>query len=153
MRRGACAAHAAGDQDDVCLGFGDTGGHCADARLRHELHTHPRVRIDLLQIIDQLRKVFDRIDVMVRRRRNERHARRGVAQLRDQLCHLETRQLAAFPGLGALGDLDFYLAAFIEILSSDTKSARGNLLDGGVHIVAVRQRPVAGAVFPALTRD
>src|SRR2546421_5711735 len=42
---------------------------------RSQLHADPRVRVDLLQIVDELRQVLDRIDVVVRRRRDQRHAR------------------------------------------------------------------------------
>src|SRR3546814_8214709 len=47
-------------------------------------------------------KILDRIDVMVRRRRDERHARSGVTQARDHLRHLEAGKLAALAGLCAL---------------------------------------------------
>ena len=39
------------------------------------------LRIDVLQIEDELREIFDRVDVVVRRRRDQRHARRRVAHL------------------------------------------------------------------------
>ena len=47
----------------------------ADADFRHELDGHRRVRIGILQIENELRQIFDGIDVMVRRRRNQLHAR------------------------------------------------------------------------------
>ena len=56
--------------------FCHTRGDGADARCTHQLDAHPRARVDLLQVVNQLGKVFDRINVMVRWRRNERHARR-----------------------------------------------------------------------------
>ena len=46
--------------------FCHTRGDGADARCTDELDAHPRARIDLLQVVDQLGKVFDRINVMVR---------------------------------------------------------------------------------------
>ena len=58
------------------MGFCHTSGDGADACRAHQLDAHPRARVDLLQVVDQLGKVFDRINVMVRWRRNERHARR-----------------------------------------------------------------------------
>ena len=51
-------------------------------------------RVRVLQVEDQLREVLDRVDVVVRRRRNEAHARRGVAHLRDPRIHLVARAAA-----------------------------------------------------------
>src|SRR5436190_9963044 len=48
----------------------------------------------------------DRVDVVMRRRRDQLDARRGVAQPADVLVDLVSRQLAALAGLGALRDLD-----------------------------------------------
>src|SRR4029078_7436017 len=93
-----------------------TGSDRADADLRHELHAHPRAWVDVLQIVDQLRQVLDRIDVVVWGGRNESHARGGVAHLGDRLAHLVTGQLAAFAGLGALRDLDLQIAGVEQIL-------------------------------------
>ena len=42
---------------------------------------------------------------------------------------LWSRQLAAFPGLGTLGHLDFQLLATAQVLSGDTKTTRGDLLN------------------------
>ena len=69
-----------------------------------------RIGIGVLQIEDQLRQVFDGVDVVVRRRRNELHARRRIAQPRDVLIDLVARQLTAFAGLGALRHLDLQFA-------------------------------------------
>ena len=68
LRARARAANTAGDKDDVGLCLRNTGGHRTDAGLGNQLHADAAIRVDLLQIIDQLREVFDRIDVMVRRR-------------------------------------------------------------------------------------
>ena len=100
----------AGDQDHVGLGLGDAGGDRADAGLGDQLHADPGVGVDLLQVVDELRQVLDRVDVVVRRRRDQRHAGRGVAQAGDLERDLEAGQLAALAGLGALGDLDLELA-------------------------------------------
>ena len=67
------------NQHLIGFGFGDACGDGANADFRHELDRDIRIRICILQVIDQLREVFDRIDVVVRRRRDELHARRGIA--------------------------------------------------------------------------
>ena len=69
----------AADQDDVGLGLGDAGGDRADADLGHQLHADARAVVRVLQVVDQLRQVLDRVDVVVRRRRDQPDARRRVA--------------------------------------------------------------------------
>ena len=75
LRRRTGATVMAGDQDHVGLGLGDACGDGADAGLCHELDRDSRARVDLLQVVDELREVFDRVDVVVRRRRDERDPR------------------------------------------------------------------------------
>ena len=68
-------------------------------------------RLRVLQVVDQLGQIFDRIDVVVRRRRDQPDARRRVPRLRDPRIHLRAGQLAAFARLRALRHLDLQLAA------------------------------------------
>ena len=74
-----------------------------------------------------------------------------MAQLRDQLGHLEAGQLAALPGLCALGHLDFDLAALVEILRRHAETAGGDLLHRRVHIVAIGQRTIPRTVLAAFS--
>ena len=46
----------------------------------------PRLGVDLLQVVDELRQILDRVDVVVRRRADQRHAGRRVAQPGDHLA-------------------------------------------------------------------
>ena len=57
-----------------------------------------------LQVVDQLRQVLDGVDVVVRRRADEAHARRAVARARNVALHLAARQLPALacPGGGGM---------------------------------------------------
>ena len=66
----ACAGATviAGNRDEIRVGLGHARRDSTDSRLRHELHRYQGLRIDLLQVKDQLRQVLDRVDVMVRRR-------------------------------------------------------------------------------------
>ena len=107
--RGAGAAVVAGDHHVVALALGHAGGHGADADLGHQLDADRGMRRDVLQVVDQLGQVLDRIDVVVRRRRDQADAGHRVAQLADVLGHLAAGQLAALAGLGALGHLDLDL--------------------------------------------
>ncbi len=149
LRRGARAAVVAADEHDVRVRLGDAGGDGADADLGHELDADARVMVGVLQVVDQLGQVLDRVDVMVRRRRDQADARGGVADLGDPGIDLLPGQLAAFAGLGALGHLDLELLGVDQVMAGDAEPAGGDLLDGAVLRVAVRQRHVAFGVFAA----
>ena len=87
------------------------------------------MRIDGPQIVNQLGQIFDAVNVVVRWRRNERRARRGVANPRDVLGDFLRGQLAAFPRLGALRHFDFEFLGAHEILRRHAKASGSNLLD------------------------
>ncbi|MPL60913.1 hypothetical protein SDC9_06477 [bioreactor metagenome] len=126
------------DQDDVGLRLRHARRDRADARRRHQLHRDLGARVDLLEVVDQLREVLDRVDVVVRRRRDQRHALGRVPQTCDELGHLHARKLAALAGLGALRDLDFQLFAVVQVFGGHAEPARGHLLDLRRRVVAVR---------------
>src|SRR5690606_12889964 len=69
-----------------------------------------------------------------------------VTESRDQSVDLASRQLAAFAGLGALGNLDLQHFGIDQVFRGDTKPAGGDLLDLGA-----LERPVARRVFATLT--
>src|SRR5207244_5917577 len=104
-RRGAGSAVVPGDDDVICLALGNARRDRADTDLGHQLHADARAGVGVLQVVDQLRQIFDRIDVVVRRRADQSHAGHRVAQVADVLADLATRQLAALTGLGALPHL------------------------------------------------
>ena len=149
-RRGAGAALEAGDRHVVGARLGDARRDRADADLGHELHRDVGLRVDVLQVEDQLRQVLDRIDVVVRRRRDQPHARRRVAHLGDGGVDLVAGQLAAFAGLGALRHLDLHHVGVDEVLRRHAEAARRHLLDGRAHRIAVGQRLEAVRLLAAL---
>ena len=140
----------AADQDRVGLGLRHTRRNRADAGARHEFYADRRLRIDLLEVVDQLRQVFDRIDVVVRRRTDERHTRRRMPQLGDQGRHLEARQLSALAGFSTLGHLDFDLTARVQVLGRHAKPAAADLLDRAACVVAIGAGDGARRVLAAL---
>ena len=75
QRRRAGAAVVAGDEDVVGVGLGDARGDGADADLGDELHRDRRARVRAAQVVDELLEVLDRVDVVVRRRRDQADAR------------------------------------------------------------------------------
>ena len=147
--RRARAALEARDRDVVGARLGDARRHRADADFRDELHRHVGRRVDVLQVEDQLRQILDRIDVVVRRRRDQADARRRVAHAGDLGVDLVAGQLSAFAGLGALRDLDLHHVGIDEIFRRHAEAAGGHLLDGGA-LGACRRR--AGGSAPAPRR-
>ena len=105
-RRGARAAVEAGNDDHVGMRLRDAGRNRADARFRHELHGNARGGIGALEIVDELRQILDGIDVMVRRRRDERRAGLRVPEAGDKRVHLVAGELSALARLRALRELD-----------------------------------------------
>ena len=128
QRRCARAAAVAADQHHVGVRLGNAGGHRSHAHLGDQLHADARLRIHVLQVVDQLRQIFNRINIVVRRRRNQRHPRRRVPQLGDHLVHLVTRQLSALAGLGALRHLDLQLVGVHQVIRGHAKARRSHLL-------------------------
>ena len=85
------AAIVARHSDQIRIGFGDAGRNSADPWLGDEFHRDLRVWVDLLEVKDQLRQVFDGVNIVVRRRRNQRDAGHRVAQAGNQLIDLTAR--------------------------------------------------------------
>src|SRR3546814_16004742 len=109
--KGRCARPAlkAGNGDMVRPGLADTGSDSADPDFRHQLHRDARAGVYVLQTVDELGQILDRIDVMVGRRRDQPDARRRMADLGDVLVTLVTGKLAAISserGPGGEGGVD-----------------------------------------------
>jgi hypothetical protein len=146
-RARAGAAVSPRDVDDVGEGLDASGRHEPDVRGRDELHGDLCTRVHLAQVEDQLSEVFDRVDVVVGRRRDQRHPWLRVAQARDLRRDLVSGELAAFARLRALGDLDLDLLGECEVLGREPEAPRGDLLDRRVALVPVAARilsPLAG---------
>ena len=128
-RRRTGAAVVARDQHDVGLRLRDAGGDGADAHLGDELDVDASLRVGVLEIVDQLLEILDRVDVVVRRRADQADARRRVAGLGDPRVHLVAGQLTALAGLGALRHLDLDVVGVGEVLRRDAEATRRDLLD------------------------
>ena len=120
--RSAGAAIVTADQNHVRMRLGHTRGHRSHADFGDELDGDARLRICVLQVVDQLGQIFDGIDVVMGWRRNEPHARSGVPNLGDELVHLVTGKLAAFARLGALRHLDLQIVGVDEVFGRDAKT-------------------------------
>ena len=80
QRRGAGAAFVSADQNDVGVRLGHACRDRSDPSFGHKLHADTRAAIDLLQIVNQLRQIFDGVNIMMRRGRDERHPRQPHAE-------------------------------------------------------------------------
>ena len=149
QRRSAGPAFIAGDRDVVGTSLGNAGGNRADADFRDELDRDPRAGVHVLQVVDQLGQILDRVDVVVRRRADQANAGGGMAGCADGLVNLVAGQLAAFTGLGALGHLDLHVVGIDEVFGGHAKAARCDLLDRGTHRIPVFQRLEPLGVFAA----
>src|SRR5690606_25052370 len=115
----------------------------------HQLDVDPRLRVGVLQVVDDLRQVLDGVDVVVRRRRDQPHARGGVPRLGDPRVDLVPGQLAAFPGLGALGHLDLDVVGVDQVFAGHPEPTGSDLLDRGPAVGVVQPVDVLPA-FPGV---
>ena len=143
-RCGAGAAVEAGDEDDVGVGLGDARGDRTDTGFGDELDADASLGVGAAEIVNELREILDRVDVVMGRRRDERCPRPGVAKLGDELVHLVRGELAALAGLCALGELDLQVPGVPEVVERHAEASGGDLLDA-----AVRVRAEALGVEPA----
>ena len=161
--RNASVTHAAGgrstrtalstaDDDEVGLSLGHTCCNSAYAAFGHQLHAHLGLGVHILEVEDELSQVFNRIDVVVRRGRNERDAWDGVARAGNDFVDLIAGQLAALAGLGTLSHLNLYFLSIHQILRGHAEAARSNLLGFAAKRNAVEGVMEAFAVLAALAR-
>ena len=150
-RRRTRTAVLSRDEHHVGMGLGDAGGDGADTDFGDELHVDARTRVGVLQVVDELGDVLDRVDVVMRRWRDEPDARSGVARAGDPRVHLVSRELPALAWLGTLGDLDLQVVGIDEVLARHPETPRGHLLHRRAPRVPVRVRHVAFGVLPSLT--
>ena len=76
---------------------------------------------------------------MVRRWADEANARRGMPHPGNVGVDLVAGQLAAFPGLGALGHLNLDVIGVDQVLGGHAKAPGGDLLNGRAKGIAVGQ--------------
>ena len=128
-RCGAGSSVTAGDEDDLSAGLGNTGGDGTNTGLTDQLDTDAGAAVGVFQIIDQLCEVFDGIDIMVGRRRDQADTGSGVAGFGDPGIDLGPRKMAALAGLGALSHFDLNLLRTVQVLACHAEAAAGYLLD------------------------
>ncbi len=93
--------------------------------------------------MNQLGQILDRINVVMRRRRNQTDTGLRITQSRDRSVDFMARQLTALAGLGTLRDLDLQHLGIDQICRRDAETARGDLLDLRHFFSAVARRILA----------
>src|SRR5690606_36919397 len=68
----------AGNHNVIGLGFGNTGSHSAYTHFGHQLHRDIRLGVHVFQVVNQLGQIFDGVNVVVGRGRNQAHTGDGV---------------------------------------------------------------------------
>ena len=134
----AGAAVVAGDQHHVGVGLRDAGRDRADADRADQLDVDSRFVVGVLEVVDELREVLDRVDVVVRRRRDQSDTRRGMPCLGDVRVHLEARKLTTFTGFGALSHLDLDVGGIDKVVAGDAEPSRCDLLHRAAPFVGHR---------------
>ena len=130
--------------------FGDTCRHRANTNLGHQLDRNTRLRVDAFQIANELRQIFDGIDIVMRRRRDQSYAGRRMAHAGDIFVHFRAGQLSALAGFGSLRHLDLNIVRVDEVFRRHAEASRCHLFDGRARGVAVGKRFETFWLFPTL---
>ena len=148
--RRARAAAVAAYEDDVAVSLGDARGYGADACLGYQFDVNPGLRVGVLQVVYELRQVFDGVYVVMRRGRDKLDAGRRVANPAYVFVHLVAGQLSTLAGLGALRHLYLQVLGVGEVSDGHAEATGSNLLYSAVARVAVGVERVAMPVLAAL---
>ena len=143
LPRRAGPAVVSGERHDVRSRLGDADRDNADVRHHRHLHRHPSARVDGLELVNDLREILDRIDVVIVRRRDEIHAGLGVARERHLLGDLARGKMPAFAGLGALADLDLEVVRGVREQRRYAEASARDLLAAVARIAADEVRQLA----------
>ena len=122
-RRGSRATIAATDCYEIAFCFGYSGCNCSYSALRYKFYAYFSRRVDIFEVKNELREIFDGIYVMVGRGRDERNARNRVACPGYDLVDLESRKLASLTRFGPLRYLDLYFIGVDKIFGCHAEAA------------------------------
>ena len=123
--------------------------HGSDPRFRHELHGNASLRVHVFQVVDELSEIFNGINIVMRRRRDQSDPCDGVPQSRNDFVDFVAGKLAALPRLGALRHLDLQLVRVHQIICGYAETRRSHLLNRAAPQIPVCIRREALFVFSA----
>lgn len=120
--RSSRSSIVARDEDVVGFGLGDSRSDDSDSDLRDELDGDAGARVGALEVVDELFEVLDRVDVVVRRRRDESDSGGRVTGAGDRLGDLVAGELSSLSRLGSLRHLDLQLVGVGEVVGGDSEA-------------------------------
>ena len=152
-RFGRCtrAATVSADQHNIGVSLGNPGGDGANAHLGHKLDVDPGLRINILQVMNELRQVFDGVDIVVRRRRYQLHSGRSPPHPPYVLIDFVAGELTSLSRLRTLRHFDLQVGSVHQIVGGNAKPPGSHLLHSAAPRVAVGIGSKATVVFSALT--
>src|SRR2546423_12237453 len=109
QRRRAGPAIVAANEHDVGVRLGDSRRHGADADFGDELDADASVPGGVLEVVNKFREVLNRINVVMRRWRDEADTRRRGTDFRNPRVNLLAGQFTTLTGFRALRHLDLEL--------------------------------------------
>ena len=129
---GARSSVVAGDKNNLCACLCNTGCNGADACFRDKFYCNTCFPVCIFQIINKLRQIFNGINIVMRRRRDQGYAGGRVPGLGNPRIHLFTGKMSAFAGLCALCHFDLNFLGRKQIFARHAEAARRHLLNGGI---------------------
>ena len=127
----------AGDQHHIGMRLADSGRDGADADLRHELHVHSGPRVGVLEVVDELCEVLDRVMSWCSAARSARHRawRSACGRSAGGPC---CREADRPPRAWLLRHLDLDVISVDEVLAGDAEASAGDLLHRGPALVVAQ---------------
>ena len=127
--RCSCTSVISGDQNSLCSGLCNTGGYSTNTSLRNQLYGNIRIFICIFQVIDQLCKILDRVDIMMRRRGDQADSRCRMTGFCDPRIYLLCRKMSTFTRLCTLCHLDLDLFCRNQVTAGNTETSACYLFD------------------------
>ena len=140
-----------GNQNRLRAGLGNAGGNCSHPCFGNKLYRNIRVLVGVLQIVDKLRQILDRINIMVRRRGDQADSRSGVTGFCDPGIYFFCRKMSAFARFCSLRHLDLDLPCRHQIAAGHSEPSAGYLFNRGTAVVFCSGRVDSFITFPALS--
>ena len=137
-----------GDQDNGCSCLGNTGCNCSYTCFRNKLDGNSRIFITVLQIINELCQILDRVNIMMWRRRDQADTRCRMTSFGNPRINLSARKVATFTRLCTLCHLDLDLLCTDQITGGNTETSGSHLLD---RRTAIHSRTCCFQSFQTLT--
>lgn len=75
-----------------------------------------------LEIVNELFQIFDRVDIVVRGRRDESNSGSRMTSTSDRFRDFVTGKFSSFSGFSTLSHLDLKLIGIGEVVRSDTET-------------------------------